>query len=47
LKRKKWRFRVGVREIFSLGVRRMSAKVTECARFERRVSNFSRKDVVY
>ena len=51
MKRKKWRFRVGVREIFSLGVRRMSAKVTECARvqraFERRTSNFSRKDVVY
>jgi len=51
LKRKKWRFRMGVRGTFSLDVRRMSAKVAECARvqhaFERCVSNFSRKDVVY
>jgi len=42
---------MGLRAIFRLGVRRMSAKVTECARvqraFERCVNNFSRKDVVY
>ena len=35
LKIKKWRFRMGVKGIFSLGVRRMSAKVTECARVQR------------